>query len=94
MFNPKSFLRTLMKDDEFYQISIFWGGLLTALLTWAVHDVPKMLPHGHVPSIPPPTRLNTLTSHIPSHTATTRLNPKHLQLPNLQGWGSPAGPKI
>ncbi len=33
---------------------ILLGGLLTAFLTWAVHDVPKMLPHGHVSPIHPP----------------------------------------
>jgi hypothetical protein len=74
MFNPKSFLRSLIKNDEFYKISILWGGLLGAFCIWAVHDVPKMLPHGHVSPIPPPTRLNTPIKRLQPHLAPTRSN--------------------
>ena len=74
MFNPKSFLRSLIKNDEFYKISILWGGLLGAVLATAVHDVPKMLPHGHVTPIPRPTHLRPVPTRLQPHLAPTRSN--------------------
>jgi hypothetical protein len=54
---------------------IFWGGLLGAFCIWAVHDVPKMLPHGHVSPIQPPTtRLRSVPTQHLSHLAPTRSN--------------------
>lgn len=71
MFNPKSFLHSLMKDEQFYQKIIFRGGLLAAVLATTVHEVPKKLPQFHVSPIQPPTtHLNTpikrLQPHLPS----------------------------
>ncbi len=74
---------------------IFFGGLLGAGLAALVTKSPQILHQFHVSPIAPTlTRLNTLTSHIPSHLATTGFNPNYLQLPNLQRRGGPAGPRI
>ena len=73
---------------------ILFGGLLAAVLATAVTKFSQILSHGRVSSTAPLSRLNTLTPHIPSHLATTRLDPKHLKLTNLQGLGGSAGPKI
>jgi hypothetical protein len=74
MFNPKFFLRSLIKDDEFYKISIFRGGLLAAVLATAVTKSSQMLPHGHVTPIPPPTHLNTPIKRLQPHLPRTGFN--------------------
>ena len=94
MFNLKSFLCNSRKNEEFYQIIIFRGGLLAAVVVALVTKSSQILSHCHVSSTAPLTCLKTSIKRPEPHLITNSFNQKHLKLPNLQRWNGPAGPRI